>query len=274
MRSGLVGLGLAILIGSPAWAQPAAAVRLSPHRAVYDLSLARSNGSRSVDAARGRIAFDFGGDACDGYTLKYRQVTVLNSGETGSRTLDVRTATFEAGDGKTIRFTTSSVMEGGKDDRVDGDADSKQGALSIHLKSPKRENVNVSGETVFPTEHMKRLIDLARSGQSTLSIKLYDGSDDGKKVYDTLAVIGRRIEPGAGNIEEPARQDGLARLARWPMTISYFLVGSGDQTPSYTISFELYENGVSRALKLDYGDFALRGDLQSLEMLPETACQR
>ena len=58
------------------------------------------------------------------------------------------------------------------------------------------------------------------------------------------------------------------------MTISYFLVGSGDQTPSYTISFELYENGVSRALKLDYGDFALRGDLQSLEMLPETACQR
>ena len=67
--------------------------------------------------------------------------------------------------------------------------------------------------------------------ESTLSIKLYDGSDDGKKVYDTLAVIGRRIEPGAGNIEEPARQDGLARLARWPMTISYFLVGSGDQTP-------------------------------------------
>ena len=108
---------------------------LSPHRAVYDLSLARSNGSRSVDAARGRIAFDFGGDACDGYTLKYRQVTVLDSGETGSRTLDVRTATFEAGDGKTIRFTTSSVMEGGKDDRVDGDADSKQGALSIRLKS-------------------------------------------------------------------------------------------------------------------------------------------
>ena len=28
------------------------------------------------------------------------------------------------------------------------------------------------------------------------------------------------------------------------------------------ISFELYENGVSRALKLDYGEFALKGDTQ------------
>ena len=57
------------------------------------------------------------------------------------------------------------------------------------------------------------------------------------------------------------------------MTISYFRRPS-DQTPVYTISFELYENGVSRALKLDYGDFALKGELASLELLPYSACQR
>jgi hypothetical protein len=61
------------------------------------------------------------------------------------------------------------------------------------------------------------------------------------------------------------------------VTISYFTQGDGDRTPVYTISFELYENGISRALKLDYGDFALKGDLQSLQV-PTTAvaaaCQR
>jgi hypothetical protein len=277
MRAGFLTLGTMLLIGSGAAAQtqPASSlIRLTPHRAVYDLSLARSSGSRGVESARGRIAFDFGGDACDGYTLKYRQVTVLDSGETGTRTLDVRTATYEAGDGKSIRFKTDSQLEGMSGDSVDGDADSKpDGSLAIRLKRPKRETLNVLGGPIFPTEHMKRLIDAARAGQTTVAVKVYDGSDNGKKIYDTLALIGHRIDPGVGaNLEEPARQGALAKLARWPMTISYFAAGSGDQTPSYTISFELYENGVSRALKLDYGDFALKGDLQSLEILPETAC--
>jgi hypothetical protein len=133
----------------------------------------------------------------------------------------------------------------------------------------------VKGDTIFPTEHMKRLIVAARAGDNKLAIKLFDGSDDGKKVYDTLSLIGRKIEPGAGAaLEDAAKQGVLATTARWPVTVSYFSAGTGDQTPAYTISFELYENGISRALKLDYGDFALKGDLKTVEVLPYTACQR
>ncbi len=278
MRLGVAFLGLACLTlsGASVWADPAEPVRLAPHRAVYDLSLARSSGSRGVENARGRIAFDFGGDACEGYTLKYRQVTILDSGETGSRTLDVRTATYEAGDGKSMRFKTDSVTEGVPSDSVDGNADTTaDGSLAISLKQPKSETLQIPGPLAFPTEHMKMLIEAARKGEATLATKLYDGSDNGQKVYDTLAMIGRRIEPGAGgDLEAPVKQEAMAKLARWPMTISYFTAGTGDQTPAYTISFELYENGVSRALKLDYGDFALKGDLQTLETQPYSPCQR
>jgi hypothetical protein len=268
-------LGLVLSIGPAAAEITGSTVRLAPHRAVYDLSLARSSGARGVEAARGLIAYDFGGDACDGYTLKYRQVTVFDSGETGRRTLDVRTATYEAGDGKSMRFRTNSVMEGSSDESVDGDADARtDGTLAVRLKLPKRENLDVPGHPLFPTEHMKRLIEAARSGETTLSAKLYDGSDDGKKIYDTLAMIGRRIEPGVGELDEPTRTGEIAKLPRWPMTISYFTAGAGDRTPAYTISFELFENGISRALKLDYGDFALKGDLQSLDVQPASDCQR
>src|SRR5687768_6800612 len=201
MRPGLalLSLLLAALVPVPAGAQSSGTVRLVPHRAVYDLSLAQSGrGSRSIDSASGRIAFDFGGDACAGYTLKYRQVTVLESGESGRRTLDVRTATFESGDGKTIRFRTDSRLEGVWEDNVDGDAELHGDALSVRLKQPKREAVDLPGQAMCPTEHMKRLIEAGRAGQTTVSVKVYDGSDDGKKVYDTLALIGRRIEAGAG----------------------------------------------------------------------------
>ncbi len=50
----------------------------------------------------------------------------------------------------------------------------------------------------------------------------------------------------------------LAKLTRWPVTISYFdhesarKQESGEQTPVYSIGFELYENGISRKLTLDY----------------------
>lgn len=271
------GLSLAMLASAAAQsAKPA--IDLVPHRAVYDLSLIRSEGARGLDSARGRIAMDFGGDACEGYTLKYRQVTVLNGNETGSRTLDTQTATFEAGDGLSMRFKSVSNVGGQSGNGVDGDAKvGADGSIDVNLKQPKRSNFSASGHTIFPTDHLKRLIEAARAGQNTLTVKVYDGSDDGRKVYDTMAVIGRRIEPGTGSLDEAVRQDALANVPRWPMTVSYFTEGSADRTPAYRVSFELYENGISRALTLDYGDFTLKGDLQTLQIQPaakQASCQR
>ncbi|MEI9805251.1 MAG: DUF1849 family protein [Pseudolabrys sp.] len=46
----------------------------------------------------------------------------------------------------------------------------------------------------------------------------------------------------------------------------------GEQTPVYSISFELYENGISRALTLDYSDFTISGEMTSLDVKKEKAC--
>jgi len=278
MRSLIVATGLSFAVLAPAWAQAAKApVRLVPHRAVYDLSLLQSGGSKGVGSARGRIAMEFGGDACDGYTLKYRQVTVLESSEGGSRTLDTQTATYESGDGLSMRFKSSSTVQGLVRDGIDGDAQLRpDGSLDVRFKQPRNDSFAATGQPVFPTQHMKRLIEMARNGERTYSARIYDGSDDGKKLYETLSVIGNQIEPGAGGtVEEPARQEALAKSPRWPVTISYFEEGNADREPAYTISFELYENGIARALKINYGEFSLKGDLKSLEVQSATsACQR
>ena len=55
----------------------------------------------------------------------------------------------------------------------------------------------------------------------------------------------------------------MKTLTRWPVTVSYYdrdaKTKEGEQTPVYAMSFELFENGVSRALVLDYNDFRDRG---------------
>jgi hypothetical protein len=276
MRRLLVsGLGFALTTAAAvAQAQPAPVV-LAPHRVVYDLALAASSGSRGVESARGRIVYDFTGDTCEGYALKYRQVTVLESGESGTKTSDLRTATFEGGDGRSFRFRTDNSSAGTSEKTVQGDAERSAAELRVRLRDPKAERFALPGDPAFPSDHLKRLVVAARAGERTLTVQVYDGSDDGRKIYDTLAVIGRPIAPGVGEgLEDAAKIPELAKITRWPVKLSYFAPGQGERTPIYSIAFELYENGVSRDLKLDYGEFALDGRMTKLEMLPVKACSR
>lgn len=278
IRSGLrltgsmsVAIALLTAVSARAEDKPADRVVLAPHRAVYDLVLDDSKGAKNIEAARGRIAFDFTGDACEGYALSFRQVTQLTS-ESGPRTIDARTTSFEAGDGQSYRFKTESSATGSPAEIVDGTASKSDAGYEVKLKAPKDEIHREAGDALFPNAQMKGVIRAARAGQHTYNVRLYDGANSGKEVYDTLSVIGKRIETPP--TEEPLKRPEFEKMARWPVTISYFKVGSGQDTPNYTISFELYENGVTGAVRMDYGSFALRGTLTRLDLLPQQACAK
>ena len=59
------------------------------------------------------------------------------------------------------------------------------------------------------------------------------------------------------------------------MTIAYFNDKSGtDALPIYRMSFKLYENGITRDLVLDYGDFVLTGKLKKLDILETASCDK
>ncbi len=90
-------------------------------------------------------------------------------------------------------------------------------------------------------------------------------------------MIGHKIAPGEHQHDDAAAHEPkLANVPRWPVTISYFAKNkaaqSGEQTPDYAIGFELYENGISRALTLDYNDFVVTGKLTSLEFKKAKPC--
>jgi len=46
----------------------------------------------------------------------------------------------------------------------------------------------------------------------------------------------------------------------------------GGRTPVYTMSFELFENAVSRALVLDYNDFGIAGALGKFDIKDTKPC--
>jgi hypothetical protein len=260
-------------------AAPVDGVHLAPHRAVYDLKLLRANGPRGIDSVRGRIVYDFSGNACDGYDLNFRQVSELDSGEGKAILTDLSSSTWEAADARSFRFSSQNRTND-KAEKVNGEADRGGKQVAIKLTKPKRTALIMPPSVVFPTEQMRRIIASARAGQNFLQMPVYDGSETGEKLYNTFTLIGQAIPPGARPPHDAtAKVPALARLTRWPVTISYFEQRSdselhnGEQTPVYTLGFELYENGISRALVLDYSDFAISGEMTSLEMKKETACK-
>ncbi len=267
----LISAAALVLSAGAALAQ---AMPLAPHRAAYELSLLSARG-RNVATAAGRIGIEFTGTACEGYSTSFRQATQIGDGEGNSRLSDMRSTTFESGDGRFLRFKSESRVNERTTRRTDGTAErAGDGGLSIDLREPKRSKVDVDGVAIFPTDHMIRLIAAAKAGDRILEIKVFDGSDGGEKVYDTMAIIGPQVPAGGRAVEEASEKAGLKDMPRWPVSISYFEPGQGERTPVYVLSFDMFENGVSGALKLDFGDFALKGELKRLEMLKPADCKR
>ena len=124
---------------------------------------------------------------------------------------------------------------------------------------------------------MRKIIAAARAGKKVINAPVYDGSDNGEKLYSTLTVIGHAIAPGEKTPDDAAaKSPEMAALTRWPVTVSYFdrdKQNEGEETPAYSISFELYENGISRALMLNYTDFSISGELVSLDVKKAKACK-
>jgi hypothetical protein len=250
---------------------------LVPHRAVYDLTLGRSRDTAQVAAVRGRILYDFDGNACDGYTLQFRQVSELDSGEGKVSTSDLRSTTWEGGDSKRFKFTSQNFLDQNLVDTVDGHAEHGASATAINLAKPEQKVLDIDAAVVFPTQHMVRVIEAARAGKTVLDFPVFDGSDTGEKVYNTLTVIGRKLTADERKHDDAAAAGSkLAEVPRWPVTISYFEKAksqkSTEQTPVYAIGFELYENGISRALSLDYNDFVVIGKLSSLDIKQPKPC--
>jgi envelope integrity protein B len=260
-------------------ADAAATAAFLPHQALYDLSLVKSRGSTSINSARGRILYNFSGSACEGYTSEFRQVSEMDSGE-GKLTLsDLRSTSWEDGAGKSYRFKIDTRMNDADSSPVDGVAERVGDHVTVKLKQPVAKTFTIDGSTVFPTEQIRRIIAAAQAGKSVLELQVYDGSDNGEKVYNTLSVIGQPI-PGDRTIASPdpsTASDVMKSLTRWPVTVSYYDrdVGAKDseQMPVYAMSFELYENGVSRALMLDYNDFVISGAMGKFDVKDSKPCK-
>jgi hypothetical protein len=243
-------------------------ITLVPHRAVYDLTLRNVRPGSSVTNVAGRMVYELTGNVCDGFTQTSRFVLQTTT-QDGSSTLDVRSTTFEDGKAERFRFNTTTVRDGRGNEVASGEAARTPTGIAVELTRPNKQTRSF-GNAYYPVQHSFALLKAARAGETRVVGELYDGSDSGGKAYDTTANIGA-LRPIGTNARMPQIKGGdkLDRLRAWPVAISYFDVqkGQADALPVYEMAFLFYDNGVSRNLVIDYGEYAIAGDATSVEYL-------
>jgi hypothetical protein len=253
-------------------------IMLAPHRAIYELLLATARGGSGVSSVVGRMAYDLTGSPCEGYTQSMRFVTRMINQSGSTVVTDLRSSTWEEGQGKRFRFDSSQFRDDKATDFTVGEAarPNTTGDVNVELTKPTKKNLQIPSRVYFPIQHTIALISAAKATKASFRADLYDGSEKGEKIYDTVAAIGKAQQPG-GNRKLPLVKNAerLDTLRGWPVSIAYFEPHSDneDAVPVYELSFLMYENGVSRKLFIDYGEFALQGELAQITFHEPSKCE-
>lgn len=268
-RPGLfLSVSQACLWAGAALAQPV----LAPHRAVYDIVLDRASDRSGITSIKGRMVYEFNGSSCEGYTVSFRFVTQIDT-EENSRMTDQQTTTYEDAEGKSFDFVTKSFVDQTLDREIKGTARREGNATQVDIAKPEPNEVTLAA-TQFPTQHLVELIGKAEAGETFYETNLFDGSEDADRIMTTTVIIGKAETPEPNDEEFPAAQ-AIKPEKYWPVSIAYFDMskGDGEEIPDYRIDFKLHENGITRDLVMDYGDFSMKGKLVNLSMFADTkAC--
>ncbi len=256
------------LVAAAVWAVPAGSAEIAPHRALYSMTLGSTRGDSGVVDARGTMDYEWG-ETCDGWTIEQRYRLKMRYAE--ARDIDIASSlvTWESKDGLRYRFNQKQTRNGEVDQEIRGEArlDGPGKGGVAEFSKPDPQTLTLAPGVLFPSAHTILLIDKAKEGETLVSRLVFDGSAE-ENAVQVSAVIGSKV---AG---DPASADGSPLLERpgWRVRLAFFPADPNAERPDYELGMRLLDNGVSRDMVIDYGEYSIRAKLDDIEPLSKPHC--
>ncbi len=246
-----------------------ASSQILPHRAIYDLTLSRTQENSTVTQASGFFEFEWE-DACSGWTVLHK--TRLKVDYSDGRHLDFGAShkSWEAKDGKTYQFFIKRDYNGATVEEVRGEAERGDGDRrgTARISGQEERELTLPKGAVFPTQHSLELLNAAEEDRLPLWTIVFDGSGDDGFFGISAALVGR-LEAGEDLGEVAATMDDEAS---WRMQLAFFDVKNQTGEPEQEQGLRIFANGVVDELELDYGDFVVKARLRELKPFDEPDC--
>ena len=258
---------LMVLVGFPIAA--AATPSIAPHLATYKLTLSKLHADRGITHASGQIEFELS-EGCDGWSVQQRTRLILVSAQGIEVTTGWTFRAWESKDGLNYRFYTKRLLFGGGHEEVRGKARLDglgQGGIVTYSIPEAHEETLPSG-TIFPAMHSLELVRAAQEDQLFLWRDVFDGSSADGLFGINAAMLKAVPADAAPTLESPLLND----VPSWRVRLAFFAPNDQRAEPDYEQAQRLYANGIVDELEFDYADFALSGELETLEALPRADC--
>lgn len=260
-----IAVVLGVSVGGLSATSTAMAADLASHRALYTLSLERSDGESGVTAANGTMAYELG-ETCDAWTVEQRYRLKMGYSESPDVTIASSLVSSEARNGLHYHFDHQETRAG-EEEKTVGTArlDGEDKGGTVEFEKPSDKKTKLPPHLLFPTAHTALLIDKAASGENFVSKQIFDGGEADAPVL-VSAVIGGKVEPDP----ELAKKSPLLDRPGWRVRLAFFPPDQKVEKPDYEISMVLLDNGVSRDMVIDYGDYAIHAKLDDIDALPKS----
>ena len=239
-----------------------------PHRAAYDMTLARVESGSGIINVDGKMLVEVS-ESCDGWTVAHHSsFQVISSRRPPVRFVNDVT-TWESKDGLNYRFVVKNRING-QTERFEGGArlGAAGGTGVAEFTLPEPKTVRLPTGTVFPIAHARALVEAARRGDQVYSRRMFDGlSAEGP--VEINVVIGKATKPR--HVSKP----GLAPVSgqrSWRIHLAFFQAASSKAEPDHEVSLRFYENGIEDDLLLNFQEFKLRARAQKIEALARASC--
>lgn len=247
-------------------AASASAAEFIPHRAHYKFTMMSSRNGAGIANVDGEMVADWD-QSCEGWTLSQKSVMNIYVAS-GRRLLSIAStiSTWESRDGREYRFSVRNTRDGKTSEVIEGMARMAAEGLPgwSEFTAPKAKKLTLPRGTLFPTNHTLLVLRKLDQAPTIVSVPVFDGMTvDG--VHDVTAVIGLPVRGGSA-------QAKLAGRRSWPVQLAFFRIEGRQAEPEHEIGMRLFDNGVSEALVLDFGNFKVRGILARLELGRRPVC--
>jgi len=250
---------------------PAQASEVTPHRALYVMSLESAKPSSGVVGASGTLAYQWG-ETCDGWTIEQRYKLEMQYDEDPATEIGSTFVTWESKDGLKYRFNERKTRNGQLEEEIKGDAflNAKDHAGKASFTKPKEQSFDLPAGSLFPTAHTLMLIKKSEAGENFASVPVFDGSEfDGAVLIS--AVLGGKAANGIPSHETDISSPLLQRPS-WKVRLAFFPESSKEERPDYELAMRLLDSGISSEMVIDYGDYVVRAKLKELTSLTKPAC--
>jgi hypothetical protein len=266
------------LLFAKAWAEESApipqsgVVRIVPHRAVYKMALASAKNGSNISDVSGRMTFEWR-DVCDGWAIQQRLQLHFGYADGADQDLVSTELTWESKDGKNYNFNIRRTTDGQETETYRGRAVQKDDgtALASYI-IPEGKTETLPAGTLFPSAHTKLILQEAAKGEKFFSRHVFDGSDEDGSSDISAFILPPRALGKEPELKGKGKKNPLLTEAAWPVHLAFFKIKTETGEPDYEMDMNLLPNGVAQHMKIDYGDFAVTGNLEEAQALQTQKC--